>query len=67
MEPVYRGIINSAIWIICGALVVLVRALTLQGTSILYWELLGFGMIAYGGTKLVWVLAKGPPTNPLVP
>jgi hypothetical protein len=27
--------------------------------SVLIWELLGGGMIAYGAAKLVWFLAKG--------
>lgn len=67
MKPIQQGIVNSLIWIISGCLVIIVRILIQQSTSVLWWEALGFGMVAYGATKLFWVLAKGVPTARWVP
>jgi hypothetical protein len=58
-----RRAVNSLIWIVCGILVIILRTVILQSTSILVWEALGLGMIAYGGAKLVWVLVRRTPTN----
>ncbi len=54
--------VNSLIWIACGVLVIIIRTLILQSTYILIWEALGLGMIAYGGAKLIWILARSAPT-----
>jgi hypothetical protein len=53
--------INSLIWIVCGALVIAIRALIISTPSILAWVLLGGAMIAYGVAKLVWALARAAP------
>ncbi len=57
-----RGAVNSLIWIVCGILVIIIRTVILQSTFILIWEALGLVMIAYGGAKLIRVLARGTPT-----
>jgi hypothetical protein len=67
MELVLQKTINSLVWIACGILVLTIRILIIQSTSILIWEALGFVMIAYGGAKLVWVLAKSGASDTSVP
>jgi hypothetical protein len=62
-----RGAVNSFIWIVCGILVIIIRTMILQTTSIFIWEALGLVMIAYGGAKLIWVLVKSTPANPSAP
>jgi hypothetical protein len=59
-----RGAVNGLIWIVCGILVIIIRTTILQTSSIFIWEALGLVMIAYGGAKLIWVLAKGNPSSP---
>ena len=58
MKPIAARALNSLIWIICGILVIIIRTVIIPTASILIWELLGGGMIAYGAAKLVWFLAK---------
>src|SRR6266487_1324458 len=63
LSPAQR-VANSLIWIVCGALVITIRALIIQSSSIIIWELLGGAMIVYGGAKLLWFLARRLPTEP---
>ncbi len=46
------------IWIVCGVLVIVVRLFILRTSSVLIWEALGLVMIAYGGARLIWLLAR---------
>gem|GEM_PF-4176903 len=59
MKAIVARATNCLIWIICGVLVIAIRIWILHSSSILLWEVLGFGMIAYGLGKLLWVLARG--------
>jgi hypothetical protein len=59
MKVTVARTISSLIWIVCGALVITIRTVIIPTASVLIWELLGGGMIAYGAAKLVWFLAKG--------
>jgi hypothetical protein len=67
MELVLQKTINSLVWIACGILVLTIRILIIQSTSILIWETLGLIMIAYGSAKLLWVLARRGSSEPSVP
>jgi hypothetical protein len=58
MKVIVARALNSLIWIVCGALVITIRTIILPTASLLIWELLGGGMIAYGAAKLVWFLAR---------
>jgi len=62
-----RKVLNSIIWIASGVLVIIIRVLIIQSTSILAWELLGGGMVAYGSFRLLWALARGVPTESSIP
>jgi len=66
MELAAQKAINSLIWIVCGIVLLTVRTDIILRTSVLVWEALGLGMIAYGGIKLLWVLARGTPTKPAI-
>jgi hypothetical protein len=57
---VLRKIVNSTIWIVCGVVVIIIRVLFAQGTSLVIWEGLGTIMIVYGAFRLVWALVKSP-------
>lgn len=62
MHPITaRKVTNGSIWIACGVLVVVIRALLVQGGSLLVWEVLGAAMIVYGSSRTVWALVKGVP------
>jgi hypothetical protein len=67
MELVLQKTINSLVWIACGILVLTIRILIIQSASIYIWEALGLVMIAYGGAKLLWVLARRASSEPSVP
>ena len=58
---VLKRVVNSAIWIVCGALVILIRLYVVAGQSLILWETLGVTMIGYGAFRLVWALIKGAP------
>jgi hypothetical protein len=58
MKVIVARAINSLIWIVCGALVIVIRAVILPTGSVQVWELLGGGLIAYGAAKLVWFIAR---------
>ncbi|HWY27991.1 MAG TPA: hypothetical protein VNW25_01900 [Candidatus Sulfotelmatobacter sp.] len=60
---ILRNVVNSAVWIISGVVVLIVRASTTQGGSILVWEIIGGGMIIFGAARFVWVLIKTSLTN----
>ncbi len=62
-----RKVLNSMIWIASGVLVIIIRVLIIQNTSILAWELLGGGMVAYGSFRLLWALARGVPNESSIP
>ncbi len=62
-----RKVLNSIIWIASGVLVIIIRVLIIQSTSILAWELLGGGMVAYGSFRLLWALARSVPTDSSIP
>ncbi|HKI76220.1 MAG TPA: hypothetical protein VKA28_03375 [Candidatus Bathyarchaeia archaeon] len=62
-----KKVLNSIIWIASGVLVIIIRVLIIQSTSILAWELLGGGMVAYGSFRLLWALARGVPTESSIP
>jgi hypothetical protein len=57
---VLRKIVNSAIWIVCGVIVIIIRVLFARGTSLVIWEGLGAIMIIYGASRLIWALVKSP-------
>lgn len=62
MHPVTsRRVANGSIWIACGVLVIVIRALLVQGGSLIVWEILGAAMIVYGSSRTVWALVKGVP------
>lgn len=56
-------IVNSTIWIVSGIVVIIVRTSVIQGGSVLLWETIGGGMIAYGAIRMVWTLVKTSSTN----
>ena len=56
-------IVNSAIWIVSGIVVIIVRTSVTQGGSILLWETIGGGMMVYGAARLVWTLVKTSSTS----
>lgn len=58
---VLKRVVNSAIWIVCGGLVILIRLYVVAGQSFILWEALGVTMIGYGTLRLVWALVKGAP------
>jgi hypothetical protein len=60
---ILRNVVNSAVWIISGVVVLIVRASTTQGGSILVWEIIGGGMIIFGAGRFVWVLIKTSSTS----
>src|SRR2546426_1140030 len=60
---ILRNVVNSAVWILSGIVVLIVRALTTQGGSILVWEIIGGGMIIFGAGRLVWVLIRTSSTS----
>ncbi|HEX9613846.1 MAG TPA: hypothetical protein VGA05_09555 [Candidatus Bathyarchaeia archaeon] len=55
---ILRRVVNSAVWIISGILVIIIRAFVTRGGSILVWEIIGVGMMIYGTARLVWALIK---------
>jgi hypothetical protein len=57
-STILTRIVNSAIWIVSGIVVIIVRVSLTQGGSILLWETIGGGMIAYGALRLVWALFR---------
>jgi len=59
MKLILQRVSNSLVWMVCGVLVITIRAVILPSTNIFVWELLGGGMVAYGTAKLLWALAKG--------
>lgn len=62
MEPTAaRRIVNGSIWIVCGVLVILIRALIIQSSSLIYWEILGAAMILYGTSRMARARVKGVP------
>ena len=64
MRPIIlRNVVNSAVWVISGIVVLIVRASVTQGGSILVWEIIGGGMIIFGAGRLVWVLIKTSSTS----
>jgi len=67
MKLILQRVTNSLIWMVCGALVITIRAMILQSTYLFAWELLGGGMLAYGMAKLLWALARDAPTESSVP
>jgi hypothetical protein len=62
-STILTRIINSAIWIVSGIVVIIVRVFVTQGGSVLLWETIGGGMIAYGALRLVWVLFRTSSTS----
>lgn len=56
-----RRIVNGSIWIVCGVLVIFIRALIIQSASLFFWEILGAAMIVYGSSRMVWALVKRVP------
>jgi hypothetical protein len=56
-------IVNSTIWIVSGIVVIVVRSLIIQGESVILWETIGGGMIAYGALRLVWALFRTSSTS----
>jgi len=64
MRPIIiRNVVNSAVWVISGVVVLIVRASVTQGGSILVWEIIGGGMIIFGAGRLVWVFIKTSSTS----
>jgi len=62
-STILTRIINSAIWIVSGIVVIIVRVFVAQGGSVLLWETIGGGMIAYGALRLVWALFRTSSTS----
>lgn len=54
-----KRVVNSAVWIVCGGLVIMIRFYFARGPSLVVWEGVGATMMAYGGFRLVWALVKG--------
>ncbi|TMI66702.1 hypothetical protein E6H12_01910 [Candidatus Bathyarchaeota archaeon] len=63
-STILTRIVNSAIWIVSGAIVIIVRASVTQGGSVLIWTTIGGGMIIYGAGRLVWAIVKTSSTAP---
>jgi hypothetical protein len=65
MHPfVLSKIVNGAIWLTCGVVVLTIRGpFFFQSSYVLIWELIGGAMVAYGGGRVVWALARGAPTT----
>ena len=64
MRPIIlTRIVNSAIWIVSGIVVIIVRTSVIQGGSVLLWETIGGGMMVYGAVRLVWTLVKTSSTS----
>ena len=64
MKPaILTRIINSAIWIVSGIVVIIVRVSVTQGGAVLLWETIGGGMVAYGALRLVWALFRPSSTS----
>src|SRR6266568_4206119 len=57
-STILTRIVNSAIWIVSGVVVIIVRASVTQGGSVLVWTTIGGGMIVYGAANIV--LGGGP-------
>ncbi|HXL51066.1 MAG TPA: hypothetical protein VN949_04575 [Candidatus Limnocylindrales bacterium] len=64
---ILRRVVNSAVWIVSGIVVIIVRASVTQGGSILVWEVIGGGMIAFGAARLIWALIRSPSTSSMAP
>jgi len=60
---ILKRIVNGAVWIISGVVVIIVRTSLRQGGSILVWEIIGGGMVTYGAGRLVWALTKASSTG----
>ena len=60
---ILRRVVNSGVWIVSGIVVIIVRASVTQGGSILVWEVIGGGMIAFGAARLIWALIRNPSTS----
>jgi hypothetical protein len=58
-----RRVVNSAVWITSGIVVVIIRASVTQGGSVVVWETIGGGMMIYGAGRLVWALIKPSSTS----
>ncbi|HEX9239189.1 MAG TPA: hypothetical protein VF910_00865 [Candidatus Bathyarchaeia archaeon] len=63
-STILTRIVNSAVWIVSGIVVIIVRASVTQGGSVLVWTTIGGGMIIYGAGRLVWALLKTSSTGP---
>jgi len=62
-STILTRIVNSAIWIVSGVVVIIVRASVTQGGSVLVWTTIGGGMIIYGAGRLVWAIVKTSSTG----
>ncbi|HZF21319.1 MAG TPA: hypothetical protein VEZ43_02490 [Dongiaceae bacterium] len=60
---VLRNVVSSVVWILSGIVVLIVRAFTTQGGSILVWEIIGGGMIILGAGRLAWVIIRTSSTS----
>ena len=60
-------LINSLVWVICGALVIAIRLWIIQSSLAFDWEVLGAVMIAYGTGRLLWTLARTSRAEPSIP
>jgi len=64
MRPaILTSIVNSTIWIVSGIVVIVVRSLIIQGGSVILWETIGGGMIAYGAFRLLWAFFRTSSTS----
>ncbi len=62
-SAVLTRIVNSAVWIVSGIVVIIVRVSVTQGGSVLLWETIGGGMIVYGFLRLGWALLRTSSTK----
>ncbi len=46
--------LNGIVWILCGVILIVARALLPQTFSTLVWQIIGAGMIMFGAARLVW-------------
>jgi len=60
---ILRRVVNSAVWMVSGIVVIVVRTSVTQRGSILVWEIIGGGMVIYGAIRLIWTLVKTSSTN----
>ena len=58
-----RSIVNSAVWIVSGIVVVILRTSVIQGGSVLVWETIGGLMMIYGAGRLISAIIRTRSTS----